>query len=155
MHAEDLMSHPVISCHVNDTLNIAAQRMWDHDCGAIAVVNDDGKLVGMVTDRDICMAAHTQGRSLDEMLVNAAMSRGVVSARAKQSLHDVEQLMAHHQIRRIPVIDGERRPIGLVSLNDIARESVQPDTKLTQGAQKVTHTLAAICTPRIATGKAA
>ncbi len=112
------MSHPIVSCHVNDTLNIAAHLMWGHDCGA-------------------------------------AMSRGVVSARAKQTLYDVEQLMAHHQLRRIPVIDGEGRPIGLVSLNDIARESAQPDTKLKQGPQKVTHTLAAICRRRIAKGKAA
>ena len=81
MHAENLMSHPIVSCHVNDSLNVAAQLMWDHDCGAVAIVNDDGKLVGMVTDRDVCMAAYTQGRSLDAILVNSAMSKRVVFAR--------------------------------------------------------------------------
>src|SRR5690349_17747463 len=121
MYTDELMSHPAITCHVNDPLSVAAQLMWDHDCGAVAVVNDDGKLVGIVTDRDICMAAYSQGRSLDDMLTHSAMSKHVVCARARQPLEDVEQLMASHKIRRIPVIDSEGRPIGLVSLHDIAR----------------------------------
>src|SRR5678816_480962 len=56
MQARDLMAKPTVTCHVNDPLNIAAQRMWDADVGALAVVNDDGELTGIVTDRDICMA---------------------------------------------------------------------------------------------------
>ena len=155
MHAEELMTHPAVTCHVNDPLNVAAALMWDHDCGAIAIVNDEGKLVGVITDRDICMATYTQGRPLHELLVNHAMSKHVVAAHAKHSLEDLEGLMASHQIRRIPVIDGEGRPIGLVSLNDIARESVQPDARITQAAQKVAHTLAAICAPRFIKQRAA
>lgn len=142
------MSHPIVSCHVNDPLNLAAQLMWDHDCGAIAVVNDEGKLVGVVTDRDVCMAAYTQGRSLDTILVNAAMSRHVVAVHSGQAVEDLEQLMADHKIRRIPVIDHAGRPIGIVSLGDVARESAQPDTNLAQRAPKLAHTLAAICSPR-------
>ena len=57
MRAQDLMTQPIATCHVNDTLNVAAREMWDHDCGAIAITGDDGKLAGMITDRDICMAA--------------------------------------------------------------------------------------------------
>ena len=155
MHAEDLMTSPAVTCHVNDPLTIAAQLMWDHDCGAVAVVNDDGKLVGMLTDRDVCMAAYTQGRSLDALLAHGAMCKHVVSTHAKRSLDEVAQVMAHHQIRRIPVIDAEGKPIGIVSLNDLARESAQPDTKMKHGAQKVAHTLASICTPRISKRSAA
>ena len=150
MHAEDLMSHPAVTCHVNEPLNVAAQLMWEHDCGAVAVVNDDGTLVGMVTDRDICMAAYTQGRALDEMLVNTAMCRHLVSTHASESIGNVEQLMARHQIRRIPVIDSDGKPVGIISLNDLARESVQPDSGMKLGPTKVAHTLAAICTPRLA-----
>jgi CBS domain-containing protein len=51
--------------------------MWDHDCGAIAVVND-GKLTGVITDRDLCMAAYTQGRALDALLVNTAMAQQLI-----------------------------------------------------------------------------
>ena len=155
MHAQNLMSQPVITCHTNDSLYLAAQRMWDHDCGVVAVVNDDGKLVGLVTDRDICMAAYTQGRSLDAMLVNSAMSKHVVSTHALQPLEDIEQMMARHQIRRIPVVDREDHPIGMVSLNDLARESVQPDTTIKQAAHKLAQTLAAVCTPRLVEPEAA
>ena len=144
------MSHPAVSCHVNDSLNVAAALMWDHDCGSVAIVNDDGKLVGIITDRDVCMASYLQGQPLEKMLVNSAMSKHVIAAHAKHSLEDLEGLMATHKIRRIPVIDGEGRPIGIVSLNDIARESVQPDTNIKHGAQKVLHTLAAVCAPRCA-----
>lgn len=154
MHVQDLMSSPAVTCHVNDTLQVAAQLMWDHDCGALPVVTDTGTCVGMITDRDVCMAAYTQGRSLDAMLVHGAMSKHVISARPGQRVGELEQLMAQHQIRRIPVIDAEGRPIGIVSLNDLAIESAQPDTRMKQGLAKVAHTLAAICRPRV-TRKAA
>jgi CBS-domain-containing membrane protein len=149
MRARDLMSAPVITCHVNDPLNDAAQRMWDNDIGALAVVGDEGKLTGMITDRDICMAAYTQGRRLDELLVNRAMSHHVVWARPEQSISELEQLMAKHQVRRIPIVDARGVPVGIVSLNDLAREAVQPDTPMRNGPSKIGHTLAAICTPRV------
>jgi CBS domain-containing protein len=148
------MNAPIATCHVNDPLNVAAQRMWDRDCGALPVVNDEGVLTGMITDRDICMAALTQGKPLDDMLVNSAMSHHVVSIHPEQALSDAELLMMHHQIRRVPVIDERGAPIGIISLNDIALECAQPDSKLQHGAQKLARTLAAICRPRVS-GRAA
>jgi len=155
MRAENLMSHPPITCHVNDTLSVAAQLMWNNDCGAVVVTNDEGKLVGMITDRDICMCALTQGRPLDELLVNGAMAKHVVSAHATDTIADIEQKMAEHQVRRIPVIDDDRKPIGMVSLHDLAIESVQPDSSMKNAATKVAHTLAAVSHPRHPRGKAA
>jgi CBS domain-containing protein len=148
MRARELMSVPVVTCHVNDAVNIAAQRMSDRGCGAIAVVNDNGVLTGMITDRDICMAALTQGKTLDDMLVNSAMTHHVVAVHPDQSLSDAEQLMMGHQIRRVPVIDDGGAPIGMISLDDIALECAQPDSKLQHGAQKLVRTLAAICRPQ-------
>jgi CBS domain-containing protein len=147
MRVQDLMSHPAITCDVNDDLNIPAKLMWDHDCGAILVVRDDGKLAGIVTDRDICMAAYTQGRSLDQILVNSVMAKHVVSARPDHKLGEAERMMAEHQVRRIPVVDDENRPIGLLSLNDLALESVEPDTRMKDGVSRVVHTVAAVCRP--------
>lgn len=155
MRAQDLMTSPAITCHVNDSLATVARRMWDADIGALAVVNDDGKLTGMITDRDICMAAYTQGRILDDLLVNSAMSKHVVSARPETTIREVEELMASHQIRRIPVVDAKGAPTGMVSLNDLAIESVQPDSTLKHGVSKLAHTLAAICQRRIPKPKAA
>jgi CBS domain-containing protein len=155
MRARDLMTSPAITVHVNDPLNVAAQRMWDHDCGAVAVVNDEGKLAGMITDRDICMAALMQVRSLDSLLVNLAMAKHVVAAKPDEAIGAVEQLMATHQIRRIPIVDADNKPIGMISLNDLAIESAQPDNRMRQGVVKVANTLAAICRHRTPAQQAA
>jgi len=144
MLVQDLMNQPPITCHVNDPLNLVAHQMWEHDCGALLVVNDEGKLVGMVTDRDICMAAYTQSRSLDAILVNSAMATHVISAHPDQGIAEIEQLMARYQIRRIPVVDDNGKPVGVISLNDLALECARSDTRMEQ----VATTLAAICQPR-------
>jgi len=143
-----LMTSPAVTCHVNDTLNVAAKLMWDHDCGAIPVISDDGKLAGIVTDRDICMAAYTQGRPLSAILINSVMSERVVSAHRDDKLGAIEQQMADHQIRRIPVVDDDNTPIGMITLNDLARESAQRDTRIKNAASKIANTLAAVCRPR-------
>jgi len=148
MNARDLMTQPAITCHVNDPLNMAAHRMWDQDCGALPVVNDEGKVTGMITDRDICMAAYTQGRSLDAMLVNSAMATHVVSVGPDQPLEEIEELMAYHQVRRIPVLDADGKALGVVSIDDLAKEAIKPDSRIGQGPVKVTRTLAAICRSR-------
>lgn len=62
-----------ITCNVNDSLEVPAKLMWDHNCGAVIVLNEFGKLAGVITDRDICMAALVQSRPLDQILVNSAM----------------------------------------------------------------------------------
>jgi len=147
--ARDLMTRPAVTCDVNDTLDRAAKLMWDHDCGAIAVTRgDDGRLVGMITDRDICMAAFTQGLRLDQILINAAMAHEPVAARPDASIDELERMMADNQIRRVPVVDERGAPIGMISLADLALESVQPDTNIKHGIAKIAHTLAAIDRPR-------
>ena len=148
MRAKDLMTSPTITCHVNDPLNVVAARMWDADIGALPVVNDDGKLTGMITDRDVCMAAYTQGHTLDAMLVNSAMGKHVIAARPDDFLTEIEQLMAKHKVRRIPIGDDAGRPIGIVAMSDLVIESVQPDTAMKHGPAKLATTLAAICRPR-------
>ena len=155
MRARDLMTSPAITCHANDALLVAAARMWDADIGALAVVNDEGQVTGMITDRDICMAAYMQGRTLDALLVNSAMGRHAVVARAETNLDEILELMAKHKIRRIPIVDDAGKPIGIVSMNDLAIASVQPDTAMKHGPSKLAHTLAAICQHRSSTDKAA
>jgi len=155
MLAKDLMTSPTVTVHVNDPLNVAAQKMWDADIGALPVVNDEGKLTGMITDRDVCMAVYTQGRALDSLLVNSAMAKHPISAGPEHHIDEVEQLMATYQVRRIPVVDATGTPVGIISMNDLAIESVQPDTQMKHGPSKIAHTLAAICQPRIETRKVA
>jgi len=154
MQIRDLMSKPVMTCRSDDTLNAAARLMWEHDCGAIPVTSADGKLVGMVTDRDICMATHTKGKPPQEIAVSEVMAKKVVVCGAHDSLELAWRLMSDHQVRRLAVVDRDHRPVGLLSLNDLARHAASARKK--DGLEReVTSTLAAVCRPRARGAKAA
>jgi CBS domain-containing protein len=147
MKTQDLMSKPPVCCRPSDTLNTAAELMWDHDCGAVLVTSDDGRLVGVLTDRDICMAAYTQGRPLREMLVSGSMAAKVYTCRPNDSLEAAEVLMSEKKIRRVPIVDAEKHPLGLLSLTDVARHAVA--LKVRDGVEHgVVETLASIAQPR-------
>jgi CBS domain-containing protein len=122
---QDIMSRPVLCCRTDDTSAVAAGLMWDHDCGAVLVVDEDGRLCGIVTDRDLCMAAYTRGLPLHEILVRSVMNPDVLTCSIDDPLARVEQLIAEHQVRRIPVVDAELHPVGVVALNDLARAAAR------------------------------
>lgn len=139
MRAEHVMTSDVVTCGSHDTLNRAAQLMWERDCGIVPVVDGD-RVVGMITDRDCCMAAYTQGRRLDEIPVWEAMSVDVKSCGADEPVADVEARMSAYQIRRMPVVRDEKL-VGIISMNDLAlaveRGMAEPE--------EVVETLAHIC----------
>jgi len=149
MKVRELMTNDVYTCTPNDTLNRAAELMWDHDCGAIPVLDEDGKPIAMVTDRDIAMAAYTQGRPLGEISVSSAMSKNVVACRLDDSLLGAESMMKDHQIRRLPVVDDAGRITGVLSLNDFAtRAHKKPWSRIVRddlGPDAIASTLSAIC----------
>ena len=146
MHVKDIMSHPVVTCPTSSTLDHAARLMWEFDCGVIPVVGDDGRVAGMVTDRDICMAAYTQGKPLNAIPVTSAMAHEVVAVHADDSIEHAEALMRGSQVRRLPVLDGASRPAGLVSMNDLARLSARARKSAVD--RELVQTLAAVCQPR-------
>src|SRR2546425_136517 len=89
MKIAEVMSRAVASCTVDDTLSAAAQLMWDKAVGSVVVLVDGGRLTGMVTDRDIAMAAQTQGRSLKEIPVRVAMAQEVETCRPHDTVTSV------------------------------------------------------------------
>jgi CBS domain-containing protein len=126
MKIEQLMTRSVCTCEPEDSLFEAAQIMWDRDCGCVPVVrSEDGgrRVVGMVTDRDVCMAAYTQGRSLDSMPVSRAMAAHVISCRSDDSTDVALAMLRAHQLHRLPVLDEQDHLVGIVSLADLAREA--------------------------------
>lgn len=147
---EQLMSQPVRSCRTTDDLQTAAQLMWEHDLGVIPVVDDAQRVVGMVTDRDVCMAAYTRGARLSEIPVGTAMAREICECSPRTSLDAAEQLMREARIRRLPVVDGARGLVGMLSLNDLARDAAR--SRENNGGQRssLVQTLAAISEPRVA-----
>lgn len=127
----DVMSKEVATCHMDESMSRAAQLMWERDCGCVPIVDDHFRVVGIITDRDICMAAYTQGKALSELPVSLACSRGLQTCRPTDSVDFAEQLMADALVRRLPVVDAQEVLVGLVSLSDLA-----PHTKSTSAGDR-------------------
>jgi len=149
MTVEQVMKTNVQVCSPHDTLNTAVRIMWDHDCGVVPVV-EEGKVVGMITDRDICMAAYLAGARLSDLIVASTMSRNVVTCRFDDQVGTVSGLMRTRQVRRVPVLDESDKLVGIVSLTDLAVEALQERKSRKRKALSpadVGQTLAGICAP--------
>lgn len=146
MYVNEIMSQPVVTAPTKCTLDAAARLMWEFDCGIVPIVGDDGRLAGVITDRDICMAAYTQDRPLSAIPVTSVMTTRVFSLRGNDAIDTAEHVMRDNQVRRIPVIDAEHRPIGMVAMNDIARLTALPAKS--GDDRELVETLAAIGAPR-------
>lgn len=146
IYVADVMSQDVRACTPMQSLNEAARLLWNHDLGALPVVDDKGRPLGMITDRDICMAAYTQGRLLREIPVASAMSRHPFTCRPHDLLQTAEQTMASGKVRRLPVVDAQGVLVGLLSLNDVVlARACLPFTSATERlAGGVIQTVAAI-----------
>jgi CBS domain-containing protein len=149
MRVDELMAREVRACAPDDTLNGAARIMWEADCGCVPVVRE-GRLVGMITDRDVCMAAYTRGRSLHEVRVREAMSRAVRTCRPDDEVDTALETLREAKVRRLPVVDDRCRLVGLFSLSDAARAIAALRTLRARrhAAEQLAATLAAVCEPR-------
>ncbi len=157
MKAQDVMTSNLGICESDDTLKRAAQIMWENDCGCAPVTDKGFRLVGMITDRDICMSAYTSGLPLTSISVNSAMSRDVQTCKLDDRIEKIEALMKAHQIRRLPVVDSDHHLLGIISLNDLALVAeddrfIGPRKILDK--QRVAETLAGICRHRTARSEA-
>jgi CBS domain-containing protein len=120
MKAKNLMTRDVYACRSEDPMSLAARIMWERDCGVVPVVDGDGRVVGIVTDRDLCMASYTRNEALSRMPVRDAMAKEIFSCREEDDESAVHATMREHQVRRLPVVDDEGRLHGIVTLNDLA-----------------------------------
>src|SRR5690606_17565733 len=139
MQVQQVMNQPAIVCHASDTAEKAAGLMWEHDCGAIPIVDEEDRVVGIVTDRDICMAAFTQGSPLHSILVKSVMASVVATCSPSDELEIAATQMQKAQVHRLPVVDRDQRIVGILSTHDILREAEQhrgvdsmSDSKLVQ-----------------------
>jgi len=148
MNIEKIMTREVRACSPNDTLNRAAQLMWEGDCGALPVVDEQRRVVSIVTDRDICMGSYLQGVPLSGAPVSSVMSKEIFTCSPDDDVGDVERLMRERRIRRIPVVNGARELVGMITLGDLARCSQSSALQKAMGGLAITRTLATICEPR-------
>ena len=152
MRIEQLMAKDVASCGPDTGLNEVAQIMWERDCGFVPVVEnaESHRVVGVLTDRDVCMAAYTRGQALPQIRAGDVMSKQVRSCKPAQDLAAAEAAMREAQVHRLPVVDDAGQLLGVLSLADIARAagretgSKRPQVSLAE----IGETLARIRQPR-------
>ena len=123
MKTEDLMTRNVVTCHPGDSLELVAHLMWNWDVGCVVVTDDDRKPMGMITDRDVAMAAYTQGTLLRDIHVESVMAKKLWACSVNNSLKEVEDKMRQAQVRRLPVVGPGAELVGIITIGDIARNA--------------------------------
>ena len=118
MQVSKLMTRDVKLITPSQTIRDAAQMMLELDAGALPVQQDD-RLVGMITDRDIAVRAVAEGKSPDTP-VGEIMSSEVLYCFDDQEIKDIARNMGEVKVRRLPVVNREKRLVGIVSLGDLA-----------------------------------
>lgn len=121
LKVRELMRTTVYTCGLLANLSDAAKIMWDHDCGCVPVIDSDGRVRAMLTDRDVCMAAFLTDLPLSRASITNAMSKTLHACRPEDTVAYAEELMQLHQIHRLPVISDKGELAGILSLGDIAR----------------------------------
>jgi CBS domain-containing protein len=141
---EEIMTPGPKTCRASDYLSTVAELMWEHDMGCVPVVDDRGRLVGVITDRDVCMAAYTQGLTLYEIPVLTVMAKKAVWVRRDDDVEVALERMREAQVRRLPVIDVDWQVVGLISINDLIREARPANVAVGITDEAVIKTLRAI-----------
>ncbi|MEU4006991.1 CBS domain-containing protein [Streptomyces pseudogriseolus] len=126
-YVRDIMTAAPVTVGPQTSVAQAARLMRDHDLGAV-LVTDDGRLRGLVTDRDLVVRSVAEGVDPEETTVVRACSEDLVTVRPDDELDLAVRLMREHAVRRVPVVDGEHA-VGVLSLGDVAMER-DPDSAL-------------------------
>lgn len=122
MKAKDIMTASPCTCSPNDSVQDVARTMRDHDCGAVPII-DDGRLVGIVTDRDLTVRALASGLDGESSIADV-ITREPTSCSVDADVSEVERVMSDQQVRRVPIVDADKRVVGIVSQADLARALV-------------------------------
>ena len=119
MKVREVMTDRVTSCSPNTNLAAVAGLMWDNDCGVLPVLDDDGKVVGMITDRDTCIAVATKNRLASDILVSEVMSSPIHTCHPDNDIEDALQIMQDGNVLRLPVINDDGALQGMLSVYGI------------------------------------
>ena len=151
MKVQELMTKDVKTCGRGSNLAEVASILWDGDCGALPVVNDENKVVAMISDRDICFAVATKGRLASEVAVGEVTSGNpLYTCAPDDDIRDALYTMQQQQVRRIPVVNSAGRIEGILSISDVVNAAHIEIRGINQGISnnEVISTLQAICEPR-------
>ncbi len=144
MKVQEAMTRKVKSCRPMTNLAEAGAIMWEGDCGTLPVVDGEGRVLGMITDRDICMAVATRNRLAAEIAVGEVISGKVYACAPEDDVTSALTAMEQHQVRRLPILTNHGRLEGILSLDEVFAQVKESDGKQTSYAD-VMRTLKAIC----------
>ena len=144
MKVKKLMKTDVGCCNAGDDLTKAVEIMRVKDCGAVPVVDGEKKLVGIVTDRDICLAVSDLDKKPSEIKVNEVIKKRIVACAETDDLKTALKKMKRIKVKRLPVVDKNREVVGILSITDFL-VSLKKDKSL---RKKVYSTLKAIGRPK-------
>ena len=119
MKVQDVMTKSAIACASDTNLEAAALLMWDNDCGALPVVTDGGHVVGMITDRDICMGTALNRRAPNNIVVGEVVTGKVFACAPEDDLREALKTMQREGVRRLPVVKPDGTLSGIISMNDV------------------------------------
>jgi CBS domain-containing protein len=145
MKVKDVMTKDVRICGINDNLSTAARTMSVNDCGILPIVNNQGTVVGVLTDRDICMTAGSKDQVPSSISVADVMMRQLYSCLPEADIREALQIMRQKKVRRLPVLDAKGNLCGILSLDDVAVKTRAADKPAELSAEDVEITLDAIC----------
>ena len=118
--AADIMTPDPVCCAPDTPLGNVASLMVQHNCGELPVLDTEGQLIGVVTDRDIVCRVLATGRNPLDHTVQDCISQPVITVNPDTTLAEVMNTMERHQIRRVPVVDDREHCIGIIALADLA-----------------------------------
>ena len=119
MKVKEIMTPNAKAIWLTESLADAAQLMWENDCGVLPIIKDGRKVIGMITDRDICMAVAMSDRNPSGVSVEEVMTGQVYSVYPEDDLDQALEAMQEHKIRRLPVVNAEGELEGILSMNDV------------------------------------
>jgi CBS domain-containing protein len=126
MKVVDVMMGTPYHCRPETNLGAATELMWTGNCGFLPVVGNDGNVIGIVTDRDICVALGTRGQPSGEVKVAEVMSSKVYSCKPEDDIHVALRAMRDGHVRRLPVITKEGALVGVISMDDVLLRAEAP-----------------------------
>ena len=150
MKVKELMSTDVKTSREDTDLSTVTRLMWDGDCGIIPIVNDDRQVVGVVTDRDICIAAATRSTNPAGLSARDVMSRSVTTCSETDDVRVALAALKDRRLHRLPVVDRQRRLVGVISLADLVtraefrRDADVPGEEFLEAMKTITAHRAAV-----------
>ena len=119
MKVKEVMTPNAQAIWLTESLADAAEMMWENDCGVLPIIKDGRKVVGMITDRDICMAVAMRDKNPSSVSVEEVMTGQVYSVSPDAEIGKALQAMQEHKVRRLPVVNAEGELEGVISMNDV------------------------------------